>query len=107
MRLNQVVDELHKAMDFMDLKLPKYVQLCPICDGRGEYQQSYNAGCGGGMYRSTGPCDYCKIDGLWYQGTGFRYKDSSISRRSVPESVIFQIYEMNKNPILVKEQLEE
>ena len=44
---------------------PDYIaEVCGICNGRGEYDQSYTAGCGGGYYRSSGPCDYCERTGL-------------------------------------------
>jgi len=75
--------------------LPEYVQKCPCCDGKGEYKQMYTAGCGGGYYRSMGPCDMCRDDhpgaGIW-QGTGFVYKNSL---KPVPRSVVEQIKAMN------------
>lgn len=39
-------------------------RLCPVCDGRGRYTQTYNAGCGMGTYRADGPCDWCRESGL-------------------------------------------
>jgi len=38
--------------------------VCGVCDGRGSYEQTYTAGCGGGYYRSTGPCNFCGSTGL-------------------------------------------
>lgn len=42
--------------------------VCSTCKGRGSYEQTYTAGCGGGYYRSQGGCDYCDGTGL-IQGT--------------------------------------
>jgi hypothetical protein len=53
--------------------------ICGICEGRGEYRQLYNAGCGGGLYHSTGGCDYCDGFGL-VQG-----------HRPAPSSVVRQV----------------
>lgn len=39
-------------------------QVCPICDGKGEYEQTFRAGCGGGYYRSGGDCAYCQETGM-------------------------------------------
>ena len=83
-------------------KLPDLVQVCPICHGRGEYRQTYNAGCGQGFYKSMGPCDYCKhpeghlnngLKGLGYIMKGTSYSDP----HTVPLSVINQIEVMNKD----------
>lgn len=38
--------------------------VCEICDGRGEYKQTYTHGCGRGYYSSMGSCDYCDGTGL-------------------------------------------
>jgi hypothetical protein len=54
-------------------------RLCPICEGLGNYRQSYTAGCGGGYYRSTGPCDYCGKTGLLQGG------------KPAAESVVIQV----------------
>lgn len=54
-------------------------QLCEICDGRGEYKQTYTLGCGGGTHRSLGDCDYCGSAGLM-QG-----------RKPAPASVVNQV----------------
>jgi hypothetical protein len=45
-------------------------ELCFMCEGIGEYEQTYTVGCGGGYYRSMGKCDYCGGIGL-RQGDGF------------------------------------
>lgn len=54
-------------------------KLCGMCDGAGEYRQTYTAGCGGGYYSSMGDCEYCG-------GTGLRqgYKPAA-------ESVVHQV----------------
>lgn len=70
----------------MSLNLPSLVRLCGCCDGRGEYEQMYTAGCGGGYYRSMGPCGWCKEQGFVYKATS----------DPVPSSVRVQI--MNMNP---------
>ena len=74
------------------MKLPELVEKCPMCGGKGEYKQTYTAGCGGGYYKSVGPCDFCSHPSLFFKGLGYRMKDGS----SVPESVINQIQELNK-----------
>lgn len=43
-------------------------ELCGVCDGAGKYEQTYTAGCGGGYFRSIGPCDYCRGFGLTMNG---------------------------------------
>ncbi len=53
----------------MSLKLPSLVRLCGCCDGKGEYEQSYIVGCGGGSYRSMGPCNWCNEQGFVYKAT--------------------------------------
>lgn len=68
--------------------LPKYVQVCGWCQGKGEYEQTYTAGCGGGLFRSMGPCDHCKHPSSgFHKGLGYVMKDGS----EVPLSVINQI----------------
>ncbi len=39
-------------------------EICTICDGAGQYVQTYTAGCGMGYYRSMGRCDWCAGKGL-------------------------------------------
>lgn len=76
------------------MKLPEYVMKCPLCGGHGQYEQTYNAGCGGGLYRSMGRCDNCTPEGppYYHTGVGFVYKHDG---RPVPSSVIAQIRTMN------------
>lgn len=79
------------------LKLPEYVEPCWCCKGEGEYSQRYTAGCGGGYYNSTGPCDYCKPkdNRHHWKGIGYVYKHNN---EAVPESVMIQIKRMNPVP---------
>lgn len=53
----------HKRWSFYwrkkPMALPEYVIDCPLCEGKGEYKQTYTAGCGGGYYQSMGPCEMC------------------------------------------------
>lgn len=59
---------------------PLYVgSICFLCAGEGRREQTYTAGCGGGYYRSFGPCDWCNGRGLM-QGTS-----------AAPESVVQQV----------------
>ncbi len=74
----------HGVMRIAEMKLPPLVKTCGACNGKGSYEQTYNAGCGMGLYRSTGPCDFCN-------GQGFRYLNGT----PVPESVTNQIKIMN------------
>lgn len=75
-----------------NLTLPEYVSTCFWCDGTGETIQTYTSGCGGGYYRSPGPCDVCG-KGEMYYGVGFLYRGTT---NPIPESVLNQIMEMNK-----------
>jgi hypothetical protein len=107
MKLYQVVDKIHNALKKdITIDLPNSVEKCPMCKGLGKYEQRYTAGCGMVSYRSIGPCDYCKLEGLFMQGSGFRYKNGKFSDYSVPESVLYQIYEINKPAIEIAEQIE-
>ncbi len=63
------------------MSLFNHVMKCKLCDGKGEYEQTYNAGCGRGYYRSMGQCDGCK-------GMKYRYRESY---EPVPPSVLNQI----------------
>jgi len=75
------------------MNLPEYVEICPWCNGEGRCEQTYNAGCGMGMYRSMGRCDMCQADKKKYQrGLGYKLKDGG----KVSDSVINQIEIMNK-----------
>lgn len=78
----------YEARDWKPEELPELVRLCGWCDGKGVYEQTYNAGCGGGLYRSMGQCDTCK-------GVGLRY----FTGGDVPISVVAQI--MNARPAAV------
>jgi hypothetical protein len=64
-------------------KLPEefLAQICPICDGRTEYRQTYAAGCGGGYFKSMGPCEHCGK-------TGLIMKSRFVA---APESVVHQV----------------
>lgn len=73
------------------MNLPEYLKVCPVCQGKGKYEQKYNAGCG--MGHIQGPCDYCDVDYL-YDGVGVLYTDN----KRIPKSV----YEHLKNMSLVE-----
>lgn len=60
-------------------------QVCTICKGHGEYQQTYTRGCGMGTMRSTGGCDYCGATGLT-QGY-------AMGNNAAPDSVREQVLE--------------
>jgi hypothetical protein len=51
---------------------------CEVCKGKGEYRQTYTAGCGFGSYRSMGKCGYCN-------GTGQRAAPPSPSTAPTDE----------------------
>lgn len=42
--------------------------VCHMCDGEGQYEQTYTAGCGGGYFKSMGGCDHCDGMGLLQHG---------------------------------------
>lgn len=67
--------------------VPEYAEPCGVCEGSGEYPQTYTAGCGMGTYRHRGPCDYCRETGLLYRGT----------LKPPPDSVLEQIKVAVKN----------
>lgn len=69
--------------------LPEYVKKCPMCDGAGQYEQTYNAGCGMGYFKSLGPCAMCG-DGDPWRGVGYVYKATG---KPVGASVLAQIGE--------------
>jgi hypothetical protein len=54
-------EQLEKGLSFLPNLLAR---ICPVCNGHGEYEQTYNAGCGMGLYQVTGPCSYCEGGGL-------------------------------------------
>jgi DnaJ-class molecular chaperone len=66
------------------MKLPDLVRVCKVCNGDGQYEQTYNAGCGFGLYRSMGRCDFCR-------GQGYVY----LNGEPIPISVTNQIKVMN------------
>lgn len=51
-------------MDWSDIKLPPHIAFCARCGGKGQYEQTYTVGCGGGYYRSMGSCSSCDGTGL-------------------------------------------
>lgn len=53
--------------------------LCEVCNGHGQYEQTYTAGCGGGYFRMKGACNCCEETGLLQNG------------RPAPISVIHQV----------------
>jgi hypothetical protein len=38
--------------------------ICHLCNGEAQFEQTYTAGCGGGYYKSMGPCYRCERMGL-------------------------------------------
>lgn len=59
---------------------PRFVaEVCSLCEGHGQYRQVYNMGCGMGMQRSMGGCDYCGKLGLLQAG------------KPAPLSVMYQV----------------
>ena len=68
----------------MDVKLPSLVEICPLCKGEGQYRQTYNAGCGQGMFETIGRCDCC-------MGHRFLMKKLKREARIPTSSVINQI----------------
>lgn len=76
-----------------DLKLPEFVEVCPCCNKSGETEQTFNAGCGMGYYRSMGSCPMCgKREMYGRPGPGFIYKATC---EPVGASVVEQIRSMN------------
>lgn len=69
------------------MALPEYIKICPLCDGAGEYRQTYTAGCGRGYYQSMGPCSMCGPGEAW-KGAGYVYKATN---KPAPRSVVEQI----------------
>lgn len=62
------------------LALPGFLaHICGACDGEGQSLQHYNAGCGAGMVRMMGGCDWC-------DGMGLRQGD-----KPAPVSVVNQV----------------
>lgn len=67
--------------------LPDYVEKCSWCNGTGQYEQTYTAGCGMGYFRSLGPCERCGKGDSW-KGVGYVYKATG---QPVGASVVAQI----------------
>ncbi len=65
-RTQEHADDLRRGL----ARLPAgfAAKVCAACAGRGEREQTYTAGCGGGYYRSMGPCDSCEATGLLQGG---------------------------------------
>jgi len=76
------------------MNLPDFVEICLVCEGKGEYTQTYNAGCGMGLYKSTGPCDFCKPK--YKHGTtlglGYIKKDKTPITESVENQIKIYIH---------------
>lgn len=46
-------------------QLPDFAAaICFACDGKGQYRQTFTAGCGRGYYKTMSGCDYCDGTGL-------------------------------------------
>ena len=83
---NQTPNEIR---DYLAVEvLPEDVKVCWCCKGKGEYRQTYTAGCGMGSYSALGDCEYCKRTGYLYKSTG----------KAVPPSVVTQIKNTNPKP---------
>ena len=54
--------------------------LCEMCQGEGQRREMFNAGCGGGYFRSMTGCDYCGATGLC-QGDSSLYNPAPASVR--------------------------
>jgi DnaJ-class molecular chaperone len=59
--------------------------ICSVCEGVGQLEQTYTAGCGMGSYRSMGKCDWCN-------GTGLIQNDAP-----APLSVLNQVMQAAKD----------
>jgi hypothetical protein len=81
-RTEEHAKELRRGLEALG---PNFLaQLCPLCNGEGQYRQVYNLGCGQGMTRSLGGCDYCGKLGL-LQGS-----------KPAPLSVMYQVIEAGR-----------
>jgi len=77
-----------------DPELPEYVRLCPMCKGAGEYEQTYNLGCGMGFMPLEGGCEICgKYKRYGQLGPGYVYKATC---EPVGDSVVAQIESMRR-----------
>lgn len=70
-----------------DDQIPEYISRCGLCDGAGEYDQSYTAGCGMGRYHTLGPCHHCG-GSYGIRGSGFVYDETG---KAVGDSVLAQL----------------
>lgn len=84
-RTREHADELKRGLEALG---PGFLaQLCPICEGEGQYRQHYNMGCGQGMSRMMGGCDYCGKLGLLQGG------------KPAPLSVMNQVIEAGRRAV--------
>jgi DnaJ-class molecular chaperone len=67
-------------------------EICWACHGRGEREQTFTAGCGGGYYKIHAGCDYC-------DGTGLLQGD-----KPAPASVREQVLNARPEPIAGEER---
>ena len=76
------------------IKLPEYIIHCGVCEGEGQYIQTYTVGCGGGDYRSMGTCEWClpPESNKCLPGPGYVYAED---QKPIPRSVVEQIRNMN------------
>lgn len=84
-RAAEHAEDLKRGLEILG---PRFVaNLCVFCNGRGERQQFYTAGCGHGHFRSIGVCDYCDGSGLSQQG------------KPAAESILNQVLEASKRNV--------
>lgn len=83
-RTKEHADELRRGLEVLG---PNFLaNLCPLCEGHGQYRQTYNMGCGMGMSRSMGGCDCCGKLGLMQAG------------KPAPLSVMYQVINAGRGP---------
>lgn len=59
--------ELKRGLEILG---PNFLaEICGLCDGEGQYRQTYGLGCGMGTAFMVGGCDHCGFTGL-RQGGG-------------------------------------
>jgi len=75
-------DNLRAGLIFLGHSVNAYI--CAVCQGKGQYEQQYTAGCGGGCYRSQGPCNWCRGIGLMQADKG------------APGDLVLQVVEAGK-----------
>lgn len=81
-RTKEHAQELKRGLNALGPNFLAY--LCPLCDGEGQRRQVYNIGCGQGMTRSLGGCDYCGKLGLLQ------------AHKPAPLSVMYQVIEAGR-----------